>query len=187
MTLCASNTSFAWAFYFFDGRDSRKQQNVHEILIRSLIRQLWDRCHGEIPSVLVNLYKQFDNGGRQPPIESLQDTFLAITHGFDRVFVIIDALDECHFRVEFLRWLGGIAERKGGKLHLAVTGRPERDIVDIIRLLDRREVCVDADSENIDIRTYLDHQLLYDPKLNRWPEKDRARVKDDLTKGADGM
>ena len=68
-----------------------------------------------------------------------------------------------------------------------MTGRPERDIVDIIRCLDRREVCVDADAENIDIQTYLDHQLLCDPKLNRWHEKDRACVKDELTKGSDGM
>ena len=181
------NTSFAWAYYFFDGRDSQKQQNLHETFIRSLIRQLWDRCHGKIPSVVVDIYKQFDNGGRQPPIDSLEDVLLAIIHGFSQVFIIIDALDECHIRDEFLQWFRDTTKRRGGKLHIAVTGRPERDIVDIIGCLDRLEICIDADAGNIDIQTYLDHQLLCDPKLNRWPEKDRARVKDKLTKGSDGM
>ena len=160
---------------------------MHETVIRSLIRQLWDRCHGGIPSVLVDIYKQFDKGGRQPPIDSLEDALLAIIHGFDQVFIIIDALDECHSRIKFLQWLRNTAGRKGGKLHFAVTGRPEIDIVDIIGCLDRREVCVDADAGNIDIQTYLDHQLLCDPKLNRWPENDRDRVRDELTKGSDGM
>ena len=160
---------------------------MHETFVRSLIRQLWNRCDGGIPSVLVDIYKQFDKGDRQPPIDSLEDALLAIIHGFDQVFIIIDALDECHSRVGFLQWLRDTAERKGGKLHVAVTGRPERDIVDIIGCLDWHEVRVDADAGNIDIQTYLDHQLLCDPKLNRWPEKDRARVKDELTKGSDGM
>ena len=140
-----------------------------------------------MPSVLVDIYKQFDNGDRQPPIDSLEDALLAIIHGFDQVFIIIDALDECCFREEFLQWLRNTAERKGGKLHFAVTGRPERDIVDIIRCLDRREVCVDTDAGNIDIQTYLDLRLLCDPKLNRWPEEDRARVKDELRKRSGGM
>ena len=159
---------------------------MHETFVRSLIRQLWNRYHGGIPPVLVDVYKQFDNGDRQPSIDCLEDVLLAIIHGFDQVFIIIDALDECHIRDEFLQWLRKTALRKGGKLHVAVTGRPERDIVDIIGCLDRHEVCVDADAGNIDIQAYLDHQLLSDAKLNKWHE-DRARIKDKLTKGSDGM
>lgn len=186
-TLCATSNGFAWAYYFFDGRDSHKQRNFHEIVLRSLIRQIWDRCHGSIPVALVNLYEQFDKGGRQPPIQSLQAVLLAILHGFDQVFIIIDALDECQSRVELLLWLRDIANWKGGKLHLAVTGRPERDVIDVIKSLDRREVRVDADTENVDIQMYLDHQLQNETKLSRWPEDVRALIKAALTKGADGM
>ena len=160
---------------------------MYETFIRSLIRQIWKRCDGGIPSVLIDTYKQFDEGDRQPPIDSLEDALLAIIHGFDQIFIIIDALDECHIRDQFLKWLRDTAKRREGKLHIAVTSRLERDIVDIIGCLDRREVCVDADAGNIDIQTYLDHQLKCDSKLNRWSENDRASVKDKLTKGSDGM
>lgn len=186
ITLCAMNTSFAWAYYFFDGRDAQKQK-VHEIFIQSLIGQIWDRCDGRIPSVLADLYKQCDNGHREPSMKNLQATLLAILHGFDRVFLIIDSLDECQSRVEFLPWLKDITKWKGGKLHLAVTGRPERDIVDVINSLDRREVCVDADTENADIQTYLNHQLQVDTKLSRWSQEDRDHINNVLTKKAEGM
>ena len=159
---------------------------MHETFIRSLIRQLWKRCDGGIPSVLIDTYKQYDEGDRQPPIDSLEDALLAIIHGFDQIFIIIDALDECLIRDEFLKWLRDTAKRREGKLHIAVTSRLKGDM-DIIGCLDRREICIDADAGNIDIQTYLDHQLQCDHKLNRWSENDRAHIKDELTKGSDGM
>jgi len=47
----------AYAYFFFDGRDSQKDLQLHDKLIRSLIMQFSTRCGGGgIPATLVDLY-----------------------------------------------------------------------------------------------------------------------------------
>src|ERR1700733_11270419 len=79
-----------YAYFFFDGRDSQKDLQLHDKFIRSLIMQFSLRCGGGIPATLVDLY---GHGQEQPSTRALQETLQRILDGFDSVYVIIDSLD----------------------------------------------------------------------------------------------
>src|SRR5262245_21838169 len=81
---CRINQSFAYAYFFFDARDSQNALQLHENLLRSLIRQLCHLCNA-VPNTLSELYRTCHNGDSQPSIDSLQKTFLSILDGFQHV------------------------------------------------------------------------------------------------------
>src|ERR1700749_1529748 len=97
--------------------------------------QFSDQCDG-LPAVLVELYKGCNSGHQEPSTDVLQNALQGILDGFSGVYIIIDSLDECVERGELLNWLMKITSWRVGKVHLAVTSRPERDIEDHLRLLD---------------------------------------------------
>ena len=80
------------AYFYFDFGDSEKQRS--ENLIRSLITQLSFQT-SSCPDSLAALYSQNQNGQRHPTIQSLMMTLKDIVRGFERVYMILDALDEC--------------------------------------------------------------------------------------------
>src|ERR1700692_4785446 len=129
---CKSHTSLAYAYFFFDGRDTQKQLQMHESLIRSLIMQFSDQCDG-LPAVLVELYEGCNNGHQEPSMDALQNTLQSVLGGVSGAYIIIDSLDECAERGKLLSWVTKITSWKVGKVHLAVTSRPERDIEDHLR------------------------------------------------------
>src|SRR5271154_14284 len=97
---CKANPLFGCTYFFFDHRDSQKELQLHGNLIRSLILQLWDHCDA-LPFPLVKLY---GHGHQQPSINSLHETLQLMISGFEQVYIIIDALDECTEPVKLLEW-----------------------------------------------------------------------------------
>ena len=63
--------SLGIAYFFFDGRDSQKELQLHNKLIRALILQLSDTQYGGITEKLVDLYKRCEV--QQPSDEQLQN------------------------------------------------------------------------------------------------------------------
>jgi hypothetical protein len=148
--------------------------------------QFSDQCDG-LPAVLVELYKGCNNGHQEPSMEALQNALQSVLDGFSEAYIIVDSLDECVERGKLLRWLTKITSWKVGKVHLAVTSRPERDIEDHLQRLDPRHVCLTREPENCDIQIYLDQMFRQDSKLNRWEAKDQENIKALLVRGAQGM
>jgi hypothetical protein len=172
------NASVSYAYFFFDGRDSQKDLQLHDKLIRSLIWQLSHQCDG-IPTVLVNLYGH----GEQPSTRSLQDTLHSIISGLQTTYIIIDSLDECIEREKLLPWIDQIISLTKHNLHMMVVSRPERDISDVLQLLDPN--CVDlATAVNPDIAMYLKEQL---SQVKNWDNQMRDIIKSTLTERAGGM
>ncbi|KAF9479769.1 hypothetical protein BDN70DRAFT_833908, partial [Pholiota conissans] len=171
--------SVAYAHFFFDGRDSQKDLQLHDKLLRSLIWQISSQCNG-IPAVLADLYGK---GYKQPSINSLQDTLRRIIEGFNSVYIIIDSLDECVERKKTLPWIQQIISGEMDNIHMVVASRPERDISDTFKLLDVN--LVDLVNEiNEDIARYLDKEVRL---LTKWDESTRENVKSTLREGAQGM
>ena len=186
MNHCKADASLACAYFFFDGRDSRKQLQTHESLIRSLIMQFSDQCDG-LPVALVELYRSCNNGHQEPSLNAIQSTLQTILDGFKQTYIIIDSLDECTQREKLLIWLEGISHWTTGTVRLTVISRPERDIKDCILHLDACLVSISDESENIDIEIYLDKMLQMDTKLNRWDEETQKKIRSVLMAGAQGM
>ncbi|TFY56712.1 hypothetical protein EVG20_g8826 [Dentipellis fragilis] len=88
-----SKTSCALAFFYFDFKDSAKPNFLH--MLKSLLRQLCSQSL-EASTVLKQLHADHDNGARQPGRQDLQTALGDMLMHFDDVYIVLDALDECH-------------------------------------------------------------------------------------------
>ncbi|KAF8955178.1 hypothetical protein BDZ97DRAFT_1710146 [Flammula alnicola] len=193
--LCASvsdkilraDMSLGTAYFFFDGRDSQKELQVHDKCIRSLISQFSHKCGGGIPTALVDLYRRC-GGHQQPSIPELQDTLQDILKQFTHAYILIDALDECTEHEKTLKWIDEIASEKQNtdtlRLHLMVTSRPLHSIESVLGKIGPDCVDVGDATENQDISTFIEREVT--SKFKRWDEKTREDIKAAIVKGADG-
>jgi hypothetical protein len=176
------NASVHYAHFFFDGRDSQDDLQLHDKLVRSLVWQLALQCDG-IPVALVELY---GCGNQQPSTSSLEDVLHRIIDGLHSTYIVIDSLDECSRpeREKTLRWIEHITSLSIGDLHMVIASRPERDIKDTLQLLDPRCVDLVDEAANNDITTYLKQELSL---FEKWDEETRMIVQSTLTERAQGM
>ena len=177
----------ATAYFFFDGRDSQKDFQLHDKLIQSLIWQFSLKCEGRVPKVLVNLYAHCGNGHQEPTMDDLQNTLQQILHGFSSAFIILDALDECAEREKILSWIQTFILQTDINLglHLIVTSRPEQEIENKFRSYHYLDLV--EESANHDLVAYLDYQLQNDSDLQKWDPETQGEIKLKLMEQADGM
>ncbi|KAF7976159.1 hypothetical protein HWV62_7479 [Athelia sp. TMB] len=178
--VCAGKPAFAFAYFFFDGRDSQIDLTLHDKMIRSLISQLSKQAAG-LPAPLVQLY---DHGNHAPSTAALQQTLAQIIEGFEHTYIILDALDECADRTELLAWLGALLENKTGKTHVLFSSRPELDLKGADSAPGLVRVRLSAQTSNADIEKFLD-QIITD--TTKWDPPIRARVKEVLIARGEGM
>ena len=173
------------AYFFFDGRDSQKELQLHNKLIRALISQLSDTRHGGIFGKLADLYKRCGEL-QQPSDEQLQNVLRDILDRFSQTYIIIDALDECIDRKKTLNWVNKLISdtiRKVANLHIVVTSRPERDIHEVFATLDPHSIDV-GEANTKDIMEYLALQM--ESKFTKYDEKTRAKILSELEEHAEG-
>jgi hypothetical protein len=171
--------------FFFDFNDARKQKL--ENLLRSLVIQLY-HTGNEAARRLDSLFTSHDNGRKQPDTTALSACVDTMIQTAGKVFIIIDALDECTTREELLHWIRGLASSNA---HILVTGRPEAEFQgEIPRLFDERNcVLLDKKAVNADIRSYVNVTLeqkrdFVDKKLSQGILDE---IRDKIGDGADGM
>ena len=177
--------SLGIAYFFFDGRDSQIELQLHNKLIRSLISQLSDIRHGGITEKLADLYKRCGEI-QQPSDEQLQNALRDILDKFSQAYIMIDALDECTDREKTLNWLNKLISdpnRKAANLHVVVTSRRERDIHEIFATLDPHSLDV-GEANTKDIVEYLKFQMV--SKFTKYDENTRAKIMSELEEHAEG-
>ena len=178
--------SLGIAYFFFDGRDSQKELQLHNKLIRTLISQLSDTRHGGITEKLADLYKRCGEL-QQPSDEQLQNVLRDIFDRFSQTYIVIDALDECTDREKTLNWVNKLisdtTNRKAANLHIVVTSRPERDINEFFAVLDPRSIDV-GEANTKDILEYLKLQMK--SKFTKYDDNTRAKIMSELEKHAEG-
>ena len=180
-----ASESLGIAYFFFDGRDSQKELQLHNKLIRTLISQLSDTRHGGITEKLVDLYKRC-GGLQQPSEEQLQNVLCDILDNFSQAYIMIDALDECTDREKTLNWVNKLisnTNRKAANLHIVVTSRPEIDIHDVFAALDPHSIDV-GEANTKDIVEYL--MLQMESKFTKYDENTRAKIMLELKLHAEG-
>ena len=177
----------ATAYFFFDGRDSQKDFQLHDKLMRSLIWQFSLKCEGRVPKVLVDLYARCGNGHQEPTLDDLQNALERMLGGFSSAFIILDALDECTEREKLLNWIETFILEKimNLGLHLIVTSRPEQEIEDKFKSYHYLDLA--KESKNHDLVAYLNYQLQNDSDLQKWNSDTQDHIKFTLMKQADGM
>ena len=115
----------------------------------------------------------------------LSTAFTAVLRAFQRVYLVIDALDESSDRRNLLDYLVNMVD-SFDNVQLLVTGRKEADIEraisDISTNISLSNAYVDED-----IRAYIKSRLRDDRKYKHRPEDLREEIEVALVKGAQGM
>jgi hypothetical protein len=176
-------------YFFFDFRDKRKQSL--EDMVRTLAHQLY--YHDiNIRQPLDKLFHACGDGYRKPSTELLLRVVLEflLTTG-RRVYLVLDALDECPARHDLLAWIRTIANLTDPKIHLLVTSRKEPDIDTVLGFDDviDQVVAVQAEIIDADIRAYIIDTLRTDVSFKRWERHEDVQqmIRDSLFEKSNGM
>lgn len=182
-------------YFYFDFRDPDNKQSFEKML-RSLIRQLSNRDM-KMQGLVEKAFIDHDNGNRQLLAEELISLFKDMVLTLTRVYIIIDALDECITRDDvgstmgILSWIQDIVNNCPN-VSLMVSSQLLDEIPSRIRSWSpkRNEISAQTDSAS-DIKTYIRTRLREGHEFDRWKDPHNAHILDDievkLTKEARGM
>lgn len=119
------NNNIAVAHFYCDYRqqDTYTTANILANVLKQLISKLYP-----LPQSVTDLFHSYQNGADSlitPRLGDVRKDFLSVSKRFDRVFIVIDALDECDvtYRGELLRWITGLEP----SIRLLITSRQEVD------------------------------------------------------------
>ena len=184
MLYCQPDPTLAVGFFYFDFNDSKKTEP--ENLIKSLIIQLSLQSRTS-PTYLDTLYQNCNDGQQRPSSDSLMLTFREMVGDFREVFIIVDALDECEEREKLMEMVTTIVGWKLEHLHLLLTSRREKEIMDAFDPLVTCQISIQDEIVNADIQIHIRNKLQTDNKLSKWSTELQSEIESTLMDGAHGM
>ena len=125
--------------------------------------------------------------GRMATNSELNSALVALARRFEKIYIIIDALDETQHRLSFLALLQALeCSPDLENLRIIATSRDE---LDIRRALTPISTALSMSNQLVerDIQNYVHVQLRSDPKFTRWPQGLLHDVEYALATGARGM
>ena len=180
-TICGNDTRYA--YFYFDFNDPQKQTVVG--MLRSIILQL---CVGnaQLLGELCELYRQRNDGRQQPTLQGLTKSLLSLFVNNRRLYLILDALDECSERGKLLDIISQIVRAKD-HANLFVTSRKEKDITDALQGIFGSQLDLRGDLIDADIDLHVRRCLESDRCLQKWNAQIKQEILEALVQGADGM
>ncbi|KAF5584277.1 AGC PKA kinase, partial [Fusarium subglutinans] len=170
------------AFIFCNFRRHHEQRL--EDLLAALLKQLTQQ-QLSVPSSVRELYSGWKNKGVRPSTEKLSMALQSVAALFSRIFVILDALDECQIangcRKTFLDEMLSLQARCG--INLLVTSRFIPEIAESLR----SQTSLEIRPSDEDVRRYLDGRMSQLPGLVRHDPAFQEEVKAGVIKAVDGM
>jgi len=150
--------------YFNDSLESLPPSRVVSTFIKQLC---WER---EIPQYLFDFYHAYDRDARTPSFDKYKENFFRLVKCFDRVFIIIDALDECMQDEEreilnrrrimnFIFELTDDLKDDPPCVKVFVTSRRETDIADAFALHQTSTIQIEAKNVAGDINAYVNQHV----------------------------
>ncbi|KAL8715136.1 MAG: hypothetical protein Q9220_001093 [cf. Caloplaca sp. 1 TL-2023] len=123
----SSNGNVLWCYGIQgSGKSVLADEKSHSIehVTASLLKQILS-AQASIPPAISTLYQKFSKQQRAPPQQDLMHALSAMCCGHRRVFIVVDALDECEskHRREFLKLLDELKET----VNIFITSRPHID------------------------------------------------------------
>ena len=143
--LCHTKPDCAILQFFFDFRDS-SQQSVDQ-LIRSVIAQLFNKAQNSQVH-LITLYEEHKHS--TPSTETLFLVFHKMVLSASKVYMVIDAMDECLAKPALITCLENICISTSGKLSVIATSRPEADLESQIRRWADKEYFISLQQKVVD-------------------------------------
>ena len=119
----------AFAFFYCDGNYPEKQDSRY--ILGSLVRQLMppislvSSSKDSAELKMIRAQYERNSGGGNPPLDTLFFTLEWISGMYERVYIVIDGLDECENRKTLVNSLEKLSP---DTFNLFITSRPENDI-----------------------------------------------------------
>lgn len=106
---------------------------------------------------------------------------------YNKMTIVLDALDECADFGALVTWLLRVCEDFGTAVRVFVSSRREQGIVEILDTVPQISLNEEAEHVSSDIDTHVRAEMAKQAKLSRLPSPLRAEIIDELVKRADGM
>ncbi|KAF8064001.1 hypothetical protein FPV67DRAFT_1420628 [Lyophyllum atratum] len=180
-------------FHFCDFSNSESTDPIN--VLRTLLAQLLKHCEGSDSSDILEDLSGKQSRGESPPsiLDDLVDLLrrACATSHWRRVFIVIDALDECS-RDEREDLLGELVQLapQSDRISLFVTSRREQDILEIFgNGVNMTEIALTDHQGSMqhDIARHVSVQLEKRKRLQALPEHVKDKIKNTLLDRADGM
>lgn len=177
-----ADTSFA--YFYFSFSHERKQSDSD--LLRSLVAQLGWREPG------LSMLRQAwgDAKGSEPRPDELVKILLASIRSYSKVYLLIDALDECpedgETRQSVLERIERLTQ-DAPNLKVLTTSRELPAIRESMTALGSIPMCLATSAVNADIRIYVANQLSGDRSFGKFKKQTLDLIESTIASKADGM
>jgi Cdc6-like AAA superfamily ATPase len=163
----------------------RQDEQKIEDFLASLLKQL-AKSQPSLPSIVKDLYGRHETKRTRPSLKELSDTLQIVTKSFSRVFVIIDALDECQevsdgCRSKFLSEIFSLQTKCGSNIFAT-----SRSLPDIIERFNNK-MQLEIRASNQDVQRYLDGHMSQLPGCVLRSSELQDEIKAKIIKAVDGM
>ncbi|KFX94529.1 hypothetical protein V490_04313 [Pseudogymnoascus sp. VKM F-3557] len=174
------DVGIAYLYCNFRRRDEQKIKD----LLASLVKQLAQGLN-PLPDAVNSLYGKYTDTRTQPTLDELSQALEAIATLYTRVFIIVDALDEClitgSHRSDFLSRIFNVKEKSGANLFM--TSRHIPEITEIFH----RSTFLEIRALESDVRRYLDSNISNLPSFVRRSPDLQEEIKTGIVGAVDGM
>jgi Cdc6-like AAA superfamily ATPase len=174
------NIGIAYIYCNFKQQDRQKAED----LLASLLKQL-AQGHPSIPEGVKSLYDKHKGKGTRPSFEEISTTLQSVVALNSRVFIIIDALDECQISGGYqARFLKEIFDFQAiYRTNIFVTSRFIPEITERFYGTISREIRASPE----DVQRYVDSHILDLPSFIKRNPDLQEEIKTEIVKAADGM
>jgi Cdc6-like AAA superfamily ATPase len=168
----------AYAYCNFKRHHEQKLNDLLSSLLKQLVLE-----HGDVPPAVKTVYEKHLTMRTRPSSQELSTTLRSITSLYSRVFIIIDALDECQESDECRARLISeiITLQSRANVSLFATSRFNHDITE--RFQGNLSLEISASDE--DVMIYLDDRISH--SASKMLKKCREEITSGITKAVRGM
>lgn len=174
---------FATVYFYFDFRNSEQQHT--EGMLSSLLGQLANKLT-EVPEEICALWELYKGKKARPSPEELFGILtLVIQKYFDKVYIALDALDECSERQVFLPILHQLIDSKCASIFL--TSRSEHDIEKSLSKKSIYSAAIESADIALDVELFVKRQIKATESLQDLNVDLQNEIVQKLVGGAKGM
>jgi hypothetical protein len=131
-----------------------------------------------------NFFSNHQDGRNDSSINELVDVLLVLFHAFKRVFLVVDALDECLDEDDLLKFLHKVKICSGG-VSILVSSR--ESFHKQITQFCTSTLSLQTSRISEDIALYLRYRIYADPGFSQWDIEMKQKIYTTLNDQADGM
>ena len=172
------------AYFYCDVSDDKKR-NVTDILSSLIIQLLLWKPSNQ--SFLDKCYDDCMGGHSKPSDDKLYEVLRQLLSGFEKAYVLVDALDESRHMEEILEFTKVLHGWNLDECHLLVTSRKEQKIVEAMIPTAPIEIDLSQMPVDADIGEYIEFTLHSSSELKRWLPNERDLIKKVLLEKSNGM